>query len=676
MIIGVDVGGTFTDIVSVDASGKVVIGKVPSIPQDEGQAVLNGLSSLNVPASELERLVHGTTVGTNAIIQRQGSRIAFVTTYGFRDVLEIGRAKRMIPGTMFRPFFVRPKPVVPRSRCFEIKERIQFDGQVLYPVEVDDVAEVCERLREADVEAVAICFLHSYANPANEEDAARLISETLGDIPISLSCHVVPEYREFERYSTTVLNAYIQPLLRKYLNGLQDTLAASGYRSGVLTIASSGGIMTMDTAVKFPVHSILSGPAGGIVQSVFMARQLGFENIITYDMGGTSTDVCLVRSYNPVISTDNLVDGFPLKIPQIDINTVGAGGGSIAWVDVDDSLLVGPQSAGADPGPAAYGRGGSDPTVTDANLLLKRSNPRKPLGGSISLMPELSERAFEPLLQRYPQLDLQQLAEGVIRLAVARMSGAIREISVQRGHDPREFILISYGGAGPMHAAQVAEELGIRKVLVPRFPGNLSAMGLVNCDLKHDYVRTRLSLFSQLKSEEIATDLGELQRQATEQLAGEGIAPESMIFIPTLDIRYWGQAFELSVPVDGVKPGRDRIVADFHELHQKTYGHSDPGADIELVNCRLAAYGVVQKSELSSVEGTATSLDDAENERRQAYFEGRFHDCPVYERDRLPVPATFSGPAIVEEFGATTIVPPSWRAAVDTYGNIIMERSD
>ena len=350
MIIGIDVGGTFTDIVSVDDAGKVIVGKVPSIPQDEGQAVLNGLKSLEIPTDSVDRLVHGTTVGTNAIIQRQGSPIAFVTTYGFRDVMEIGRAKRMIPGTMFQPFFVRPKPVVPRSRCFEVKERIQYDGQVLHPVEKEDVAEVCQRLKEAGVEAIAVCFLHSYANPEHEEEVARLIKEALGDIPISLSSRVVPEYREFERYSTTVLNAYIQPLLRNYLTGLDETLVKSGYRSGVLTIASNGGIMTLETALQLPVQSILSGPAGGIVQSVFLARQLGFESIITYDMGGTSTDVCLVRGYSPVISTDNLVGGFPLKIAQIDINTVGAGGGSIAWVDVDDSLQVGPNSAGGRPG--------------------------------------------------------------------------------------------------------------------------------------------------------------------------------------------------------------------------------------------------------------------------------------------------------------------------------------
>ena len=313
--------------------------------------------------------------------------------------------------------------------------------------------------------------------------------------------------------------------------------------------------------------------------------------------------------------------------------------------------------------------------MTDANLVLNRGNSQRLLGGSIQLKPELAEQSFEPLLARYQQLSLHQLAEGVLRLAVARMSGAIREISIQRGHDPRECVLIGFGGAGPMHATQVAEELSIGKVIIPRFPGNLSAMGLVNCDLKHDYVKTKLTLFSQLSAEGLSSELRELQRQATDQLAREQIVPESMVFRPSLDIRYWGQAFELSVPLDGTEPETDEIVRSFHDLHQRTYGHSDPGAEIELVNCRLAAFGLVKKAEPSSVRSASTSLDDAETERRQVFFDGQFHECPVYERDKLPASVSISGPAIIEEFGATTVVFPSWRAEADTYGNLILDHT-
>ena len=673
MIIGIDVEGTFTDLVAVDDTGQVVIDKVPSTPHNEGQAVLNGLSNLQISHSAVERLVHGTTVGTNAVIQRQGATIAFVTTYGFRDILEIGRGKRVTPGTLFKPFFVRPKPLVPRSRSFEVRERTFHDSQILHPVQEGDIAQLCCQLKDAGVEAVAICFLNSYANPANEEQAGKLIGEALDSVCVSISSRVVPEYREYERFSTNVLNAYVQPLMERYLPGLERTLVQSGYSSQVLTIASSGGIMTMETALQFPIRSVLSGPAGGIVQSIFLAQTLGFENIITYDMGGTSTDVCLVKSYSPIVSTDNLVDTFPLKIPQIDINTVGAGGGSVAWTDVDDSLEVGPDSAGADPGPAAYGRGGTQPTVTDANLLLNRGSARRLLGGSIRLMPELAQASFEALLARFPQLSQHQLAEGVVRLAVARMCGAIREISVQRGHDPREFVLVAFGGAGPMHATQVAEELGIRKVLVPRFPGNVSALGLVNCDLKHDYVKTSLSRLSSLSADDVAGEFAELEERAFAQLAKEGVPRESIVCRPTLDLRYWGQAFELSVPVNGMPPSLYGIAGDFHQQHQNTYGHSDPGAELELVNYRLTATGTVRKSKLSHYQSPSISLADAEIETRPVFFQGKFLECPVYERERLPPAASFAGPAIIEEFGATTVVFPSWQAMVDDYGNLTLD---
>ncbi len=673
MIIGIDVGGTFTDLVAVDDAGRVVIDKVPSTPHSEGQAVLNGLKNLKIPHSAVERLVHGTTVGTNAVIQRNGATVAFVTTYGFRDLLEIGRAKRVTPGTLFKPFFVRPKPLVPRSRSFEMKERTLHDGQILHPVQQGDIAELCRRIKESGVEAVAICFLHSYANSTNEEQTERLIREALGSICISISSSVVPEYREYERFSTTVLNAYLQPLMERYLPSLERTLAQSGYSNEVLTIASSGGFMTMETALRYPIRSILSGPAGGIVQSIFLAQRLGFENIITYDMGGTSTDVCLVKSYSPIISTDNLVGTFPLKIPQIDINTVGAGGGSIAWTDVDGSLQVGPDSAGVDPGPAAYGHGGLQPTVTDANLVLNRGSARRLLGGSIRLKLEPAQVSFEALLAHLPQLSLHQLAEGVVRLAVARMSSAIREVSIQRGHDPREFVLFAFGGAGPMHATQVAEELGIQKVLIPRYPGNVSAMGLVNCDLKHDYVKTGLCRFGDLSVSHLAGELGELQERAVAQLVREGVAPESIMCHPTLDIRYLGQAFELSIPVRLADPSPEDIAGDFHRQHQTTYGHSDPGAQLELVNYRLAAVGAVPKSEPSRYKSPSTSLGDAEIERRPVFFQGQFLDCPVYEREKLPVSASFAGPAIIEEFGATTVVFPSWQAKVDDYGNLTLD---
>lgn len=672
MIIGVDVGGTFIDLVAVDLNGKTGIYKIPSYPHDQGRGVLEGLKSLGISPPAVERLVHGTTVGTNAIVERHGARVAFITTAGFLDILEIGRAKRMIPSTLFKPFFVRPRPLVPRSLCFEIRERTLHSGEVLGRPEEKGVMELCHQLRMAGAEAAAICFLHSYANPENEEQVRNFILKDFGPIPISISSQVVPEYREFERYSTTVINAYIQPLMESYLRGLDKALTEDGYKKRILTVASSGGILPLQAAIESPVRTIRSGPAAGVVQSVLVARQLNFQNIITYDMGGTSTDVCLVKSYSPSVSTDNLIDGFPLKIPQIEINSVGAGGGSIAWVDVDGGLKVGPHSAGAEPGPAAYGRGGRSPTVTDANLLLNRLNPRQILGGTIRLHLERAEEAFTEIANRFPQLTVHELAEGVIRLALIRMVGAIREISIQRGHDPREFVLIVFGGAGPMHATQVAEELGIRKVLIPRLPGNFSALGLANCDLKYDYVKTKLSLLSKLTAEEIAHEIHDLRQKAYKQLQDDGMEPHSMLFFPSLDLRYWGQAFELHVAIPETSLSISHIAAGFNQMHHKTFGHSDPGAELELVNVRLSALGVVGKVQLSFLESPSDSLGDAEIENRQVFFNGQFLRCPTYERDKIPFLRPFKGPAIIEEFGTTIVVFPEWQAEVDGYGNLIL----
>lgn len=678
MIVGVDVGGTFIDLVAVDGNGKVGIHKIPSYPYDQGRGVLDGLKSLGISPPTVERLVHGTTVGTNAIVERRGAKVAFVTNTGFRDIVEIGRAKRMIPSTLFKPFFVRPRSLVPRSLCFEIRERTLYSGEVLHRPEEKDVIELCRQLRLTGAEAVAICLLHSYRNPESEEQVQRIILKYLGSIPTSISSQVVPEYREFERYSTTVINAYIQPLMESYLRGLDKALTEDGYKKRILTVASSGGVLPLQVAIRSPVRTIRSGPAAGVVQSVLVARQLTFENIITCDMGGTSTDVCLVKSYTPSVSTDNLIDGFPLKIPQIEINSVGAGGGSIAWVDVDGGLKVGPHSAGADPGPAAYGRGGRSPTVTDANLLLNRLSPRQILGGTIRLYPERAEEAFTEIAGRFPQLKIHELAEGVIRLAMIRMVGAIREISIQRGHDPREFVLIAFGGAGPMHATQVAEELGIRKVLIPRLPGNFSALGLANCDLKYDYVKTKLSVLSKLTVEEIAEEIGQLREQAYKQLQNDGVEPHSMLFYPSLDIRYWGQAFELHVPIQETSlpaipsSSLSHIAAKFNQLHHKTFGHSDPGAELELVNVRLSALGVVSKVQLPVLESRSDSLGDAEIEKRQVFFNGQFLECPTYERNKIPISSPFKGPAILEEFGTTTIVFPEWQAEADIFGNLIL----
>jgi N-methylhydantoinase A len=678
-IVGIDVGGTFTDLTAVDVeSGRVVVTKVPSRPRNEAAAVLAGLAALTIASTDVRRLVHGTTVGTNAVLERRGARVALLTTAGFRDLIEIGRTKRNIPA-LFIPTFVRPKPVVERKDRFEVTERLGPDGAVLVPLDPASIDRALDAALAAPAEAVAVCLLHAYLNPAHEHAVADAVKGRAPGRPVSCSADVVAEYREFERFSTTVLNAYLQPLMERYLTSLEERLLATGYLHGVLTVASSGGMMTTDTARRLPIKTIFSGPAGGVSQACFVGAAADIRDFITYDMGGTSTDVCLVRDLRPLMTADAMVGAFPVKVSQIDMHTVGAGGGSIAWLDVDGSLAVGPRSAGASPGPAAYGLGGTEPTVTDANVLLGRIGTRQRLGGSIAIDPARARAAVAALAARMERpLGVETLAEGIVTIAVARMTSAIREISIQRGHDPRDFTLIAFGGAGPMHALAMADEIGIPRVLVPRHPGNFSALGLLAADIKHDDVRTRVGPLRE-RFLALSDAFAEMEGAARLQLDREGFAPERQKLLRSLDLRYRGQAFELNLAIgeprgDGALPPVDQIEADFHRHHREVYGHSNPQATVELVNARLTAYGLVPKPAAERHAAAGATRDAALVERRPVWFEGRAHDCPVWDRDRLPEGIELSGPAIVEEFGATTVVPPGWQGRLDAHGNLRFER--
>ena len=674
-IVGIDVGGTFTDLTAVDeATGRVVVTKVPSRPQAEGAAVLAGLAALGIASRDVRRLVHGTTVGTNAVLERRGARVALVTTAGFRDLLEIGRTKRNIPA-LFVPTFVRPRPVVERKRRFEVTERLAADGTVLVPLDPASVERALDGVLAAGAEAVAVCLLHAYLNPMHERAVADAVKGRRPGLPVSCSADVVSEYREFERFSTTVLNAYLQPLMDEYLGGLEERLRATGYAHGVLTVGSSGGMMTTDTARRLPIKTIFSGPAGGVSQACFVGAAAGVRSFITYDMGGTSTDVCLVHELAPVMTSDSMLGAFPVKVPQLDMHTVGAGGGSIAWRDVDGSLQVGPRSAGASPGPAAYGLGGTAPTVTDANVVLGRIGGARRLGGSIGLDAERAHAAVAALAAEMGgRLGMHALAEGIVTIAVARMTSAIREISIQRGHDPRDFTLVAFGGAGPMHALALAEEIGLPRVLVPRHPGNFSALGLLASDVKHDDVRTRVGPLGE-RLPVLGQLFAEMTTAAEQQLALEGFPPARRRLVRSVDLRYRGQAFELNVGVE--EPlALERIEADFHARHRAAYGHASPGAPVELVNARLIGYGLVDKPASEPYRSGTTALDEALLGRRSVWFGGRPHDCPVWERDRLPERAELGGPGVVEEFGATTVIQPGWRGQVDARGNLLFARVD
>jgi N-methylhydantoinase A len=671
-IVGIDVGGTFTDLTAVDdATGLVVVTKVPSRPRNEAAAVLDGLAALGIAPRDVRRLVHGTTVGTNAVLERRGARVAVLTTQGFRDLIEIGRTKRNIPA-LFVPTFVRPKPVVERKRRFEVVERLAADGSALVPLDIPSVERALDAAVQSGAEAIAVCLLHAYLNPAHERIIADTAKGRCPGVPVSCSADVVAEYREFERFSTTVLNAYLQPLMDGYLSGLEQQLRAVGYAHGVLTVASSGGMMTTETARRLPIKTIFSGPAGGVSQACFVGEAASVRDLITYDMGGTSTDVCLVRDLRPLATSDGMVGAFPVKVPQIDMHTVGAGGGSLAWLDLDGSLQVGPRSAGATPGPAAYGLGGTEPTVTDANVVLGRIGTTRRLGGSITIDAARARQAVTDLAARMGGvMTVDALAEGIVRIAVARMTSAIREISIQRGHDPRDFTLVAFGGAGPMHALALADEIGIPRVLVPRHPGNFSALGLLASDIKHDEVRTRVGPLRERWSR-LAGLFAEMESGVQRQLELEGFDAPQQRMRRSLDLRYRSQAFELNLELAGEPLAA--VEAAFHDRHQAMYGHADPTATIELVNARLSAYGLVAKPAPQRHPAAAASLETALIERRPVRFDGAVHDCPVWERERLPGEAELCGPAIVEEFGATTVVPPGWRGTIDGYGNLRFER--
>ncbi|MYA94796.1 MAG: hydantoinase/oxoprolinase family protein, partial [Nitrospinae bacterium] len=591
-LVGIDTGGTFTDLVFYDEDEKrIVVSKIPTLRGREDAVFLEGVESLDLSA--IGRITHGTTVGTNAILEGAGARTAILTTRGFRDVLEIGRTQRLVPQSLFDPKFVRPKPVVPREMRLEIDERVLADGSVETQVQEADIEEQAEHLKRLGAEAVAICYLHAYVNGENEKRTAEYLEKMLPGVYLSLSHEVVPEYREFERFSTAALNAYLGPKLENYVGSLEEALREKGSRAPLFIMASNGGMLDAERATRFPVRTILSGPAGGVVGGVSLAESLDIDHLITYDMGGTSTDVCLIRDRRPVVSTENIIGAYPLKTSQLQINTVGAGGGSIAWRDEDGALHVGPKSAGARPGPACYGFGGGEPTVTDANVALSRIGPRTSLAGGLELHPEKAERALASLAGELGIPGAVAMARGVVDLAVMRMVSSIREISIERGFDPREHTLLAYGGAGPLHAALIARELSMSSVVVPRYPGNFSAVGLLMADAVQENVGTCFAALADAQESALDRIFEELITPCAEQLRGAGLSE-----IETLrytDVRYVGQAFELTIPVPQTRGWLDSLGGEFHARYEARYGHCHPGDPLEIVNLRVRVSGVVDK---------------------------------------------------------------------------------
>jgi N-methylhydantoinase A len=678
--VGVDVGGTFTDVVVYDeATGALDVGKAPTHPADPSVGFLNAFAKLELDLTRTGRVVHGTTIGTNAILERKGAVVSVLTTQGFRDTLEIARTNRT---TLYDIRAVKPAPLARRQHVVEVDERLGPDGAVVRPLHLAEVRAALDRLRAAadggpdqpanGDRALVVCFLHSYANPAHEAAAAGLAAELLPGWFVSTSAEVLPEFREYERFSTAVLNAYIGPRVGGYLTRLASALADRGYPGELFITTSSGGIMTVARAARFPVHTVLSGPAGGVAAGLNLGRLTGFRNLITYDMGGTSTDVCLIGDLEATVTTEQHIAGLPNRTPQIEINSIGAGGGSLAWIDAGGTLRVGPRSAGAVPGPACYGRGGGEATITDANLVLGRVTADRPLAGEVRLDATLARGAVAALLPRVAGVGSEaELADGIVRIAVARTVSAIKEISIAKGHDPRDFVLCAYGGAGPMHAALVAEELEIPRVVVPTAPGNFSAFGSLISDLHHDHVRTRLVNVRRGDFAEVQAVFAELEAEARATLEREGIRPGDVRLGHALGMRYVGQSWELLVRVPEGADSLAVLEEAFHRAHEHRYGHASGGA-AEIVTFRVTAEGVIPKPTLPRWTVTGR-VEEARRAERAVYFDGAFRPVPVYVRDRLPGGGRVDGPAIVEEMGATTVVPPDWTGAVGGWGELVLE---
>ena len=690
--LAIDIGGTFTDATLIDEeSGAVSIAKVLSTPADPSLGFMAAaeriLAESGVAAADVHFVVHATTVATNAIIEGTIARGGFVTTEGFRDLLEIQRQTRP---SLYDTRFEKTQPLVPRDRAFGVRERLGPGGEVLTPLDESSVRDVAASLRRADVESVAVCLLHAYVDPAHERRVGEILAEELPGVPISLSSDVAPEFREYLRASTTVINAAIRPVVARYLENIERRLAAAGVSAELLVMQSSGGVFGAAAAAQKPVFMVESGPAAGVIASANLGSAIGSDDVISFDMGGTTAKVGLIQGGNPSVTKDYSVgshasagvgglslSGYPVRTPVIDLVEIGAGGGSIAWVDSGGMLRVGPRSAGADPGPVCYRQGGTEPTVTDANVVLGRLNPAYFLGGEIALDVEgargaIAERCAEPL-----GLDVVEAASGIVEIANAAMVNALHLISVQRGYDPRDFVLVGFGGAGPVHANAIQRDCEVPTLVIPQAPGIFSATGLLGTDLKRDSSVTLLRPLEDIDVEEIERAFADLEETGAAELAREGLPRERIAFVRQVDMRYVGQSFELTIPLadggfDAAQSGalRER----FHAEHDRVYGFSAPSEPVELVSLRLTTVGRIEKPPLRRLERSEAT--PAPKERREVFFAeaGGFVECPIHDRYALGAGASLTGPAVVEELDSTVVVHPGFGARIDDVGNLVIRR--
>ncbi len=689
--LGVDIGGTFTDAVLMDEeTGRLRLVKMPSTPADPSSGfmdvVTRALREAKVPASSVTYNVHGTTVATNTIIEGKGAKVALIATEGFRDVFEIAR---QIRPRLYDIFCEKPRPLIPRFLCFEAPERVNYAGEVLKPLDEAAVLAVVRKLEKEKVEAVVVCLLHSYINPAHERRVREIVSREMPDVFISISSDICPEMREYFRASTTAINALIMPVVSRYVERLEARLSEIGVTAGLHLMTSAGGIISSAEARREPVHLVESGPAAGVIAATYVASLSGIQNVISFDMGGTTAKAGLVENGTPKIVpnyevgsaavADNRSSGYPVRTPVVDLVEIGAGGGSIAWIDAGGALRVGPRSGGADPGPACYNKGQTQPCITDANLALGRLNPDYFLGGEHKLYPDLARKAIAPLAEHLG-LSIEDAAGGIVEIANAKMVGAIQLISVQRGFDPRDFVLVAFGGAGPVHANALARDLSIARVLVPMSPGVTSALGLLVSDVKHDYVQAYIQPTSKMDFQKVNATFDEFVTRATAVLDGEGVARENISFVRSLEVRYVGQSYELKIQLPHRAFSPDDLPwlnSAFFQEHRRSYGFAAENEPTETVNIRMTAIGTIRRPEPKPLESGGADPSPALKAQRPVYFTetNGMTKTKIYDRYRLKQGNRIKGPAIVEEIDSTVVIHPHFSAQVDAAGNLLIQEA-
>lgn len=690
--VGVDVGGTFTDLVGIDEQGKMKISKVPSTPEDSSIGIMNSIAKAGVDLHDVTFFSHGATVGANTIIQRKGVRTAIITTKGFRDNLELRRGQRVLynPSDMYNLQMDLPQdyvggydPLVRRPYRFEVNERVDFRGNVIKELNEEEVRRIAQELRAKDVEAVAICYIFSFLNPKHEQRTTEILREMLPGVAISLSSEILPVIREYERLSTTTLNAYIMPIMQSYIRNLRNKLSARGLNREFYIMQSSGGIMSSEVAGQRPVYTIDSGPAGGVSAAADLGMLIGYPNVIAFDMGGTTTKVCVIRDGKPSVTTEFYTDGkYFSGAPIMDMVEIGAGGGSIVWLDAASSVHVGPQSAGAKPGPACYKMGGTEPTITDTDMVLGYINPDYFLGGDMQVDVELSKATIRKKVADKLGMSLSEAAYGIYRLVNANMIGAMRVVTIQRGYDPRDFTLVAFGGTAAVHAVRMAQELRIPRVVVPMAPGCFSALGLITADARYDVFRSYVVRTTKADPERVQAIYDEMKAEGLRKIEELGFKKAEIILKYGVAMRYEGQAHEVNIEIPAELTKRKlnqkslkKLEEMFHDRHKYLFGHSSPDAPCEFFTFSVSATGPMAKAQMSEIEKGTASPAQAFKKNRKVYFEEfkDYVDCPSYERSQLKAGNVIAGPAIVEQMDTTTVIPPKQKAKIDKYGNIIIK---